>query len=1149
MAVGITAVQAQQSDNRRSRAIVLDRDTLHVDTLSIAPGSFTLWKGVDEVDRSLYVLDTWKGLLFRKAGAPTDTLIARYRVLPSLLAGPFRHKDTRMMREIPGDKPDPFRYIPGQQNQDPLGISGLNKSGSISRGVLFGNNQDLSVNSSLNLELSGRLTDKIGVLASITDNSIPVQAGGNTAELQDFDRVFIKLFDDRQELIAGDLVLQRPNSHFITYLKKTKGLSYATRIGADTTKGAMLGIGAAISKGKFARNVIQGIEGVQGPYRLTAEDAGTFLVVLSGTERVFIDGLLLDRGQENDYVIDYNTAQITFTARRLITKDRRITVEFQYSDKNFARSLVRLTSDIKLGRTDLHANLYTEQDHKNQSLQQSLSDEEKLVLAEAGDDPSQAVVPGVDSVAFSNDEILYALIDSNGFQNVLLYSTSPDSARYRASFSFVGAGKGDYVQSGFTPLGRTFRWVEPQVIGGVLVHQGDYAPVRLLIAPRAQQVASIGAAHRISRESKVWGEVAWSNDDRNTFSTVGDADDQGYAVSAGVSQGFRLGSRDTTMRLVISTDNEWVGRTFRPVERYRPVEFERNWNLLGQPGTTALSMDRDQVLIGARIGLQSLKLGTADLGTQLFTLEEKYQGYRQSLVTDLRPGKYRFQFTGSLLTADARTTRSNFIRHKARVERNLKVLVLGFADEQENNRFRNDSTATLQPGSYEFFDWETYVRSADTSKVQFKVGGGQRQEKALRSGLLVNSTEATAYNASFKLTGDPRRKLGASFIYRRLRILDSTVTAQKPEDTWLARVEQGMSVWKGALTWDLFYEFGSGLEQKREFVYLQVPSGQGTHVWIDYNNNGVKELNEFEVASFGYEADYIRVFTPTSEFVRTYNNQLSASAEVRPVAVWADRKGFLGFLSKWSDLASFRSDRKTSSSDLAQAIDPFRIDPLDTMLLAFSGSVNNTVYYDRSGPKWGADHTHRSDRNKSLLTNGYETRVRENDQIHFRMNVTTWLTAEVEVATGRTTNASDLLSGRNYAIDDRSTKPKLTWQPNTRLRLSAQFKYTDRKNRVEFGGERAEVRDAGLEFRFNSVGKGSIQVNGNLVSISYEGQVNSSMGNEILSGLKPGVNLTWSAIIQRRLSDHLQVDLTYNGRHSEGSPVIHVGGAQVRAFF
>ncbi|MEO5585024.1 MAG: hypothetical protein ABIQ75_06185, partial [Flavobacteriales bacterium] len=221
---------AQSQDNRVTRRIVMDRDTLVLDTLSIVPGSFSLWADTAEVASDHYVLDPYRSLLIRKADSPPDTLTARFRVMPLLLGGTYRHKDPERLLKPSGDREDAFKYEPSKGDQDVFGMGGLNKSGSISRGILFGNNQDLSVNSSLNLELNGKLTDKINVKASVTDNNIPIQAGGNTLELQDFDQVFITLSDDRQELTAGDFVLLRPKSHFLTYYKKTKGLSYTTKL-------------------------------------------------------------------------------------------------------------------------------------------------------------------------------------------------------------------------------------------------------------------------------------------------------------------------------------------------------------------------------------------------------------------------------------------------------------------------------------------------------------------------------------------------------------------------------------------------------------------------------------------------------------------------------------------------------------------------------------------------------------------------------------------------------------------------------------------------------------------------------------------------------------------------------------------------------
>ena len=429
---------SQNTPNRVKRVFV--KDSIDLDTLSIYPNSFEVFHGETALLPSEFTLDFSSALFVLKAPLG-DTLLFKYKVFPFDLSRSYRLRDTSMIYSAQKDNYNLFKIEDSYSVQDVFGGSQLNKSGSISRGVSFGNSQNLGINSSLNLELSGAIYSELKILASVSDANIHIQPDGNTNKLQEFDKVFIQIYNDRFKLIAGDFWLSRPQGYFMNYRKRAQGLTLSYNWKTDKNNTWSTQLSGALSKGKFNRQIIQGVEANQGPYRLTGAENEPFIVVLSGTEKVFIDGRLLERGQEFDYTIDYNTSEVVFTSRNLITKDSRIVVEFQYSDQNFARSLVQESLAYKSDKLDFWFNMYGEQDAKNQPLQQEISPEQRFYLSQIGDSLNLANISSIDSIGYFDNQNLYKMIDSLGVDSVLVFSVHPDSAVYRVYFQYVGSGK------------------------------------------------------------------------------------------------------------------------------------------------------------------------------------------------------------------------------------------------------------------------------------------------------------------------------------------------------------------------------------------------------------------------------------------------------------------------------------------------------------------------------------------------------------------------------------------------------------------------------------------------------------------------------------------------------------------------------------
>lgn len=1139
-------LSAQDLSSMRTKTFPLVNDTIVIDSLIIDEGTFNLfYADSTRVNADEYFLDPLQSLFFWKGPITAKPVTATYRVLAIDLLKPYRRRTVDMIQPESDYLINPHTFRPQIGQESAFGSTKLNKTGSISRGIGFGNNQDLTVNSTLSLQLNGQLTDNISVLASVTDDNIPIQPEGNTAQLQEFDQVFIQLYTDKAKLIVGDFILQKPRGYFTNYFKRAQGASFSTEF--PVQKNADLKVftqtSAALSKGKFARQEIQGTEGNQGPYRLRGNDGENFIVVLAGTEKVYIDGREMQRGQENDYTIDYNTAEVIFTANQFINKDKRIVVEFQYSDVNYVRSMLQTSTGVETEKYSAYVNFYSEQDAKNQSLQQDLDENDKAILNAVGDNINEAVAPnyfGIDQ--FNNDQVLYQLRDSLGYDTVFVRVTESTSNLYSVNYSEVGEGNGDYIQNGFDATGRIFLWVAPDTVAGEIVRQGKYAPVRLLAAPQKSQILMAGGTYKFSERTDAMIELGFTNNDINTFSEKGNADNYSHGITARLNHVQPLSQKENPLSLVGRAIFESIGNNFQPIEPYRSVEFNRNWNL--NPVLTG----EDQNLVSGGIGLEKPNLYNVNYTLNRFAAGNLYTGIKNDLDANATFEGFKVLFDGSILETSG-IEKTKFSRHKALVEKRVWFTKVGFEDEREDNQRYLAETDSLSSNSYKFYDWQFYLTNPDTSKIGYKLFYRERNDFASQNNDLNQSTHATQYGLDLSLLQNPKNQFKATISNRVLSIVNSELTSETPESTLLGRLEHNLRLFKNTIVSNIYYEIGSGLERRQEFIYLQDPTGQGPYTWIDYNDNNVKELNEFELARPEDGDRYIRVFTPTDTYERAYSNQYSQSLNLNPVGIWINKEGFLKVLARFSNQTAFRIQRKTRLEEGADRFNPFISTFGDSTLISQSSSIRNTFFYNRSSSKFGVDYTYSDQFSKNPLTSGFEERKNLAHLLRIRYNFSAKYGIILEQEVGDKESASDIIDGRNYAIDYFSLKQTFTYQPGTSFRVSLSNTYSQKNNSIALGGEEAELIDLGLDFRLSKVESGTMFAQLNVISINYTGDVNNSISYQMLDGLQDGTNITWGAGVQRNLGKNLQLSISYNGRKSEEVKSIHTGNMQVRAFF
>lgn len=1076
-----------------------------------------------------------------------DSIKIQFRILPyKVNKYLFLYDSSNHQESIP---PEYAMLNKGKNklNEDWWNTSGVEYSGSYNRGLSLGNNQSLILNSALNLQLIGDIGDGIKITGAITDNQIPVQAEGNTRQIQEFDRLYIELKKENTSLTAGDFDLSKPKGYFQNYFKKSQGgllkwkqISYGWQLQHSASIG--------ISKGKFNRMTIPIVDGNQGPYRLKGRDAENFIIVLAASEKVFLDGIQLQRGEDADYIMDYNLGEIRFTPRRLVTNQMRVIIEFEYTDQNYLRSLANYNLEANHKNWSAIINYYRENDSKKPSVANDLDSLEKISLERSGDNAGTAISSKINKagINFKPDRVYYFYKDtvvtiqgSSRNIQILEYLPNADSNALQVVFTEVGLGKGEYLLTQSNANGRIYKWVGMNPVTGEFL--GTYAPYKILIAPRNQQLLSVGFKYQPSGSNVAFFSIesALSYLDKNRLSNLNDGDNTGIASKFSASAPV-LKFRE--IKLTNEGSFEWNDNRFVALNPYRNPEFNRNWNIDSQTGFNDQLIDLNSKIIYKN------KLETG-LQFNHFKRNQSNNGNKYIATVSWKDSTFEIQAKSDWLLTSWESQATNYWRPSLSFVKSIrKYFSLGASIEEEMNERRDANSDSLLSTSFNFIVTNAFFKFLDRKENLIKINWKRRKDDH------TDNSKFNPFSTSDEITINSLYNSHRSGIWdiqlsmRKLQFNNSTINDSIGQTYFLGQLDHFLTIRKSAFRMKTIYSIQSGAEPRTEYIYEERRPGDGDYVFIDFNKDGIRQIQEYVYAPDIDTARFVRIQLFNSEYIQVYQSSIHSNIGIDFSRLLKDKR-INKVWRKFSMESLIRFTSKINSeSNFGDRFNPYSGSIHQNNLIAFQKNLNQQLFFNRAFPTFEWSLQYLEVANQLLLISGIEKRNKKEINLKGRWTMWSKLDLLTTVSTQYTEKNTEFYSLQNFSIQTNSIDFSTNYRMKRDIRIQIGIK---NKNAFELNNamESAKIQDYYMVSQCVFKRKLSFRAEFKYISIVYQGATGSAVEFTMLDGLKNGNNYTGEIVIDYRFSKLVSCQFSFALRKASGSDPINTGRASIRANF
>ncbi|MDR9447415.1 MAG: hypothetical protein RI519_06780 [Balneolaceae bacterium] len=810
----------------------------------------------------------------------SDTTCVRFEVIP-------RFTQTQSDTADPADYAGPDSTSPGLndpaatnstldtqgflENSQSNETSKLRATGSLSRSVLTGSNQQATLDGELQLLVEGPIGEDGQLKAQLNDRNIPIMPDGATQSLAELDRLRIDYMSSLGQATLGDVSIDYAETRFTPVKRMLQGASIVIQPDSSSLNHRSV-VSLAAQRGEIHELTIQPKEGIRGPYPLQGKYNESSIIILPGTEKVWLNGQRLRRGIDQGYTLDAAFAEITYTGSEVLSSTDVLRVEFQYITQNYTRTLLQAQSTangLASGRLSVTASYLREAD-ANES-------ERSDAFETLGDPLANIGISGVDSVGRLEDATypLYVKIDTVIDGNATTYydyRPGDSKAVYRVRFSNLGEGLGSYKRLLDETNGIIYTWVGQG--------QGAYEPIVQAQPPVSRQLLTLAATTQIHPSWTLSAEWALSDVDANRFSSIDDQDntDQGFWIVlqgdslrvAGGLGGFGLEARMT-------------GKRFETLDPIRDPMYA--WRLgLEDPvssfPSTSSSKTGPRIASTRALGLREMSLEqsatwrSAQRSIRVMTHNQwlslgRYQGWA-----------HQSKFTSPKASLEVQHTAWHDVGQRTSLNSSGRVPLTDVWFVGWDGRYRRQ---TLQD-SLQRLDLQPRV-GIQTTKAELSLYGRLRVLKrpSLASPSNESQSLASPSNASQSLASSSQAGPSQWIQQERIRGLggevlwepNASVQAQQRFE-WRVNQDQATQV-------NLFHQTRYGITPSRDqglvliqldaeqrptqsFSYVFVGPQFGTHVWDDVNQDGVEQFDEFFPALVPGEGDYVLRQLISTEF-------------------------------------------------------------------------------------------------------------------------------------------------------------------------------------------------------------------------------------------------------------------------------------------